>query len=103
MYNMIGHPAWQPAVKFDSCNNLLSSFHTDCIILRQFVYKKNNINIIIIIIEIKRKYLIRFAHTHPHTQKHTYTHTHHLSNDQSSIYCAKQLRVTMVTAVLEEA
>ena len=29
MYNVIGRPAWLPSVKFDSCNNLLSSVHTD--------------------------------------------------------------------------
>src|SRR6218665_3439609 len=28
MLNAIGRPAWLPAVKFDSCNNLLSSVHT---------------------------------------------------------------------------
>jgi len=27
-------PAWLLTVKFDSCNNLLSSVHADCIILR---------------------------------------------------------------------
>jgi len=27
-------PAWLLTVKFDSCNNLLPSVHTDCIILR---------------------------------------------------------------------
>jgi len=30
---MIGWPAWLPAVKFNSCSNLLSSIHTDCTIL----------------------------------------------------------------------
>jgi len=34
MYNVIGRPAWLPAVNFDSCNNLLSSVHPACIILR---------------------------------------------------------------------
>jgi len=27
-------PAWLLTVKFDSCDNLLSSVHTDCIIQR---------------------------------------------------------------------
>jgi len=31
---MIGRPVWLPAVKFDSCNTLLSCDHTDCITLR---------------------------------------------------------------------
>jgi len=26
----MARPAWLPAVKFDSCNNLLSSVHTGC-------------------------------------------------------------------------
>ena len=33
-YNVIGRPAWLPAVKIDSCNNLLSSVHTARIIMR---------------------------------------------------------------------
>src|SRR6218665_3701146 len=34
MYNVIGRPKWLPAVRFDSCKNLLSSVHTVSIILR---------------------------------------------------------------------
>src|SRR6218665_785163 len=33
MYNVIGHPAWLPAVKLDSCHSVLSSVHTSFIIL----------------------------------------------------------------------
>jgi len=31
-------PAWLLTVKFDSCKNLLSSVHTDCIILRSIKF-----------------------------------------------------------------
>jgi len=31
-------PAWLLTVKFDYCNNLLSSVHTDCIILRSVTF-----------------------------------------------------------------
>ena len=34
MQDEMEHPAWLLTVKFHSCNNLLSSVHTDCIILR---------------------------------------------------------------------
>jgi len=35
MYNMKWCPTWLPAVKFDSCNNLLSSIHTMSVIILQ--------------------------------------------------------------------
>jgi len=41
---VIGRPVWLPAFKFDYCNNLLSSVHTDCIILRsaRLCFNENN-------------------------------------------------------------
>jgi len=47
MYNVTGHLAWLPEVKFDSCNNLLLAVHTAWIILCS------------VILYIKRKYYIR--------------------------------------------
>ena len=44
---MIGHPAWLPAVRFNSCSGLLSFVHTACIILRS------------VSLCIKRKYYIK--------------------------------------------
>ena len=59
MYNMIGRPAWLPAVKFDSCNNLLSSVHTNCIVLQsvKFDYEneKNLIYIYNLLLTLSRK------------------------------------------------
>jgi len=55
MYNMMGALRGCPAVKFDSCNNLLSSVHTILVIILQYVrlnIKNENTIIIIIIIVI---------------------------------------------------
>src|SRR6218665_3729818 len=50
MYNVIGRPAWLPSVKFDSCNNLLSSVHTDWFCVLSILIIKTKILLVLILL-----------------------------------------------------